>query len=114
MAPALVVEADLDLTVEGNPVGIAGSGTHLTVTTPTIEGAITVLRSLGPLSESVEPFGSRFVAAKLSADVEVAGVVIARIGPYVVPNTLSRLLGIDPARLYPRALVRAGYRELRA
>ncbi|KYH25519.1 hypothetical protein HAPAU_21930 [Halalkalicoccus paucihalophilus] len=114
MGTALAVEADLRLTVEGHPVEISGSGTHLTVATSSLRGAIAVLRSLGTLSELVEPVGTRFVAADLSADVEVRGIVIARIGPHVEPNALSRALGVAPARVWPGAVLRSLGRELRA
>ncbi|MEM4781329.1 MAG: hypothetical protein QXG03_07210 [Halalkalicoccus sp.] len=113
MARAPAVEADLSLTVEGHPVSVSGSGTHLTIATSSLRAAVTVLGSLGTLAELVEPFGSRFVEADLSADVEVDGVVVARIGPHVEPNALSRALGIAPARLWPGALCRAALRELR-
>ncbi len=111
MEAALAVEADLSLSVEGHSVEISGSGTHLTIATPSVEGAITVLRSLGTLSALIEPLGSRFVAADLSADIEANGVVIARIGPHVEANALSRLLGISPARAWPGAFLRALVRE---
>lgn len=114
MGPALVVEADLELDVEGHPVSVSGSGEHLTVATPTVEGAMAVLRGLGTLSDLIEPVGSRFAAADLSADVETCGVVIARIGPYVEPTALSRLLGVAPARVWPGAVCRALLRGFRA
>lgn len=112
MVPALAVEADLSLTVEGQPVAISGSGEHLTIATPSIQAAITVLRNLGTVSELIEPAGSRFVDANLSADIEVAEVVVARVGPHVEPNALSRALGISPARIWPGAAFRAARREL--
>lgn len=112
MDRALAVEADLSLTVEGQPVSVSGSGNHLTVSVPTVRGAITILRGLGTITELVEPFGSRLVESDLSADVEVAGVVVARIGPHVEPTALSERLGIAPAQVWPGAVVRAALREV--
>lgn len=112
MTRALAVEADLSLTVEGQPVSVTGSGSHLIISVPTVRGAITVLRNLGTVTELVEPFGSRFVESDLSADVEVGEVVIARIGPHVEPNALSKRLGIAPAQVWPGAVVQAALREL--
>ncbi|MCL7416281.1 MAG: hypothetical protein M8354_00370 [Halalkalicoccus sp.] len=114
MGTALAVEADLRLTVEGHPVEISGSGTHLTVATSSLRGALAVLRSLGTTTDLIEPLGTRFVAADLSAGIKATGVVIARIGPHVEPNALSRALGVAPARVWPDALVRAALRDLRA
>lgn len=114
MGPALAVEADLRLTVEGHSVEISGSGTHLRIATPSIAGTIAVLRSLGTISDLIEPLGTRFVEANLSADVEANGVVIARVGPHIEPNALSRALGIAPARAWPGAVCRAALRDLRA
>lgn len=114
MGRALAVEADLDLTVEGQSVSVRGSGEHLTVGIETVRGAITVLRNLGTVTELVGPFGTRFVEADLSADIVVEGVVVGRIGPHVEPNAISRALGITPARVWPGAVLRAAFRELRA
>lgn len=112
MGRALAVEADLELVVEGHPVDVTGSGSHLTVATPNLRGAIAVLRSLGTTAELVEPLGSRFVGADLSADVAVGGTTVARIGPHVEPNALSRALGVAPARVWPSAVARAAVREV--
>lgn len=114
MTAALAVEADLDLTVEGQSVDVSGSGNHLTIGVSTVRGAITLLRNLGMVSALIGPLGSRFVATNLSAAVEVDGIAIARIGPHVEPNALSRALGIAPARVWPGAGLRAVVRELRA
>jgi hypothetical protein len=114
MVPALAVEADLSLTVEGQPVSISGSGEHLTISIRTVRGAIAVLRNIGVLADLIEPLGSRVVDANISADVETSGVVVARLGPYVEPNALSRRLGVAPARIYPKAVTTAAYRDFRS
>ncbi|ADJ15529.1 hypothetical protein [Halalkalicoccus jeotgali] len=114
MGPALAVEADLELVVEGHPISVTGSGSHLTVASPTVRGAVAVLRGLGTAGDLFGSVGSRFVAADLSADVDVDGSTVARIGPHVEPNALSELLGLAPARVWPGALVRALLRDLRA
>lgn len=111
MTRTLAVEADLVLSVEGHSVSVSGSGKHLTIDIDSIRGAIIVLRSLGSVSEPVEPLGARFIGADLSADVEVGGVTVARIGPHTEPNALSRVLGISPVRVRPGALVRAALHE---
>lgn len=113
MDRAIAVEADLELAVEGHPVSVTGSGTHLTVGIESVCGAIAVLQSLGTVSELVEPLGSRVVDAELSADVTVGGTTVARIGPHVEPTALSRALGVAPARVWPGAVARVAIRELR-
>ncbi|MFC6906337.1 hypothetical protein [Halalkalicoccus tibetensis] len=113
MDRAIAVEADLELAVEGHPVSMTGSGTHLTVGLESVSGAIAVLRSLGTITELIGPLGSRFVDAELSADVAVGGTTVARIGPHVEPTALSRALGVAPARVWPGAAARVAVREIR-
>lgn len=113
MGAIVAVEADLELTVEGQALTVSSTGNHLTISIETVRGAITVLRNIGVLADLIEPLGSRAVDGEISADVETSGVVVARLGPYVEPNALSRALGVAPARVYPEAVATATYRDLR-
>lgn len=112
MARPLAVEADLRLTVDGEEITISGVGTHLTVVVPTVAAARQTLRTLGALPTGFEPVGTHVRDSELSVDVTFEGVTIARLGPYVEPDTLSEVLGIAPARLWPGAVCRAVVRRL--
>jgi hypothetical protein len=112
MPRALAVEADLALAVDGEEISVSGSGSHLVVSVPSIAAARKALRALDALPTGFEPAGTRIRDAELSVDVEFEGVTVARLGPYIEPDALSRALGFAPARVWPGALVRAFVRRL--
>ncbi|WP_336344758.1 hypothetical protein [Halalkalicoccus ordinarius] len=112
MSRSLAVEADLRLTVDGEEITVSGVDNHLTVAVPTVAAGRRTLRALDALPTEFATAGTRARDSGLSVDVTFEGVTVARLGPFVEPDALSRALGIAPARVRPGAIVRALGRRL--
>lgn len=112
MSRSLAVEADLRLTVDGEEIMVSGADNHLTVAVPTVAAGRRTLRALDALPTEFATAGTRVRDSGLSVDVTFEGVTVARLGPFVEPDALSRVLGIAPARVRPGAIVRALGRRL--
>lgn len=112
MSRSLAVEADLRLTVDGEEITVSGADGHLVVAVPTVVAGRKTLRALDALPTEFATAGTRARESGLSLDVRFEGITVARLGPFVEPDALSRALGIAPARIRPGALVRALGRRL--
>jgi hypothetical protein len=112
MSRPLAVEADLRLTVDGEEITVSGAGTHLVVAVPTVAAGWRTLQALDTLPTGFATAGTRARDSGLSIDVTYEGVTVARLGPYVEPNALSRALGVTPARIWLGAIARALGRRL--
>lgn len=108
----LDIQADLALTVDGEPVTVRSEGDALVAAFESVPRALRVLRSL--------PFpggsGRRATLRTAAGTVKVAGVdvlvrvgrrVIARAGPAAQPGWLSRLLRLGEVEIYARQAVLA-------
>ncbi|QCJ48056.1 MULTISPECIES: hypothetical protein [Haloprofundus] len=93
----LDVTAELTLTVEDEDVRVVGYGELVVVDAPSLAGALALLRGTGRLP--TERFGENVRAADVTVDVRVDGVSVARLGPGIRPDALSRRVGVAPARL---------------
>jgi hypothetical protein len=102
----LGVEADLDLTVEGHPVHVAGYGDLLVVDAPSFSALRALRRGLDALPD---PLASAVLGGPglPPVDVRVRGVSVARIGPDTDPGPAAALLGTAPARPSLGGVVRA-------
>lgn len=94
---ALDVTADLTLSLADTDVHITGSGDLVVVDTPDLRTALKLLRGTDYLpSQFVERGLAR---SGVVVDVRVRGGSIARAGPAIRPGLVSRVLGVEPARV---------------
>ncbi|WP_324663025.1 hypothetical protein [Haloarcula sediminis] len=96
--PALSVEADLDVELDGHPAGVVGYDDLVALDLPSVSAAVSLYRN--------RPLGVMDAAALLSsvgltAEVRVRGVPLARVGDDAVPGDLARRLGLGPVELVP-------------
>lgn len=102
--PALSVEADLDVDLDGHRASVVGYDDLVALDLPSLPAAISLYRD--------RPVAAMDAAALLSsvgltAEIRVRGVPVARIGDDAVPSGLARRLGLGPVELVPEGAVLA-------
>ncbi|MFB6303168.1 MAG: hypothetical protein ABEH78_09955 [Haloferacaceae archaeon] len=104
----LAVEADLDVTVEGHRIHVAGYGDLVVVDAPSFAAVRALREGVDALPlPSVRAATGPANEGEPTVDVRVRGVSVARIGPGVDPGPLAALLGTAPARPSFGGVVRA-------
>lgn len=105
----LLVEVALDLTVDGEPLRVRSRDGRLELSAERLGP----LRDVAALRGSLQaPVGEPLAGALLGEaplGVSVRGVEVARVDPGVPAGPLSRALGVAPARLDLRGVVRAAW-----
>ncbi|WP_251330433.1 aminopeptidase [Haloplanus pelagicus] len=96
----LDVYADLTLDVGETTVSIRGYGDLVVVRAPSLRA----VRALASGASRVPVFDG-LSRADVTLDVRVRGHSVARAGPGHDPGHLSRVLGVDPARISPGGVV---------
>jgi hypothetical protein len=108
----LNIQADLAITVDGEPVSVRSEGDALVATFQSVRRALRVLRTV-PFPDGP---GRRAALRSAAGTVLVAGVdvvvrvgrrTVARAGPAAQPGWLSRLLGLGEVEVYARQVVLA-------
>lgn len=94
--PPVEVDADLDVTIEGETLRVDGYGDLLVVDAPSFSALRSLRRGVDALPD---PLSTALPAgAGLTVDLRVRGVSVARIDPDADPGPLARALGVAPAR----------------
>ena len=86
---SLDVDADLEVTVNGTPLSVTGSGDRLTVEAPSLRAGLRALRSTGGYAEDLVASLSQ---VGMTADVVVRGRTVAVVGAGARPNAAGRLV----------------------
>ncbi len=105
----LEIEADLELTVEGERARVSGEGSTLVIDLPSLGAARRLLRYLPPSDsarDTVHDLDDGLRAVGMTVDVRVDGVTVARSGSAARPGGISRLFGMGEVELGPGALLR--------
>lgn len=108
----LSLDADLTLTIDGEPATVRSDGDRLVATFASVGAAYRVLKAL-PLPDgagrtaAIQMGARRLRLLGLDTDVRVGEHRIARAGPAAAPGPLSRLLRLGEVEVYPGAVVRA-------
>ena len=102
--PALSVEADLRVDLDGHRASVVGYDELVALDLPSLPAALGLWRD--------RPFTTMDAAALLSsvgltAEVRVRGVPLARLGDAATPNGLARRLGLGPVELVPEGALLA-------
>lgn len=109
----VAVEADLDLSVDGEPVRVRGDGDLVVIDAPSLATLRAFRAGVDALPGPVATDGSSASVVAAAADagptveVRVRGTSVARIVPGGAPGILGTLLGTAPARPQLGGLVRA-------
>ncbi|XVH31047.1 hypothetical protein ACNS7O_11720 [Haloferacaceae archaeon DSL9] len=108
-APALLVDGEVAVEIDGAPCRIVGTGPRVIVETPTFGAARSVLAVVDAL-----PVDRRDTAVPVQTlEIRVRDVPIASSGTAHHPGPLSRAIGAAPARLSLGGVVRAFLSGLR-
>ena len=113
MTRRLLVDADLDMTVDGRPVTVRGDGPRVVVDVGDARTAWKVFGGRRPgrgvvrgLVDALERFG-------VDVEVVMAGRPLASVGPSAVSSGLVRAFGLDGVQVEGRAAVEAALSEPR-
>ena len=103
MALPLNVSADLQLTIDGEPLSISGSGDRLVVHVPRLRTARRLLTT-GPLAvgntgQNAERMAEALRLTGITVEVCVQGDTVARIGADAAPNAMGALLNAGPVEV---------------
>ncbi len=105
--PALDVEANLSVTVDGVDLAVTTDGDRLRVQVPSVFACVSVL-SATPEEGLALP--AALSAAGLTAEVRVGEAVVAVAGADVVPGRFVRLLSLGPVEVRALSLLAAAVR----
>ena len=107
----LVVEADLDLTVDGHPVAVRGDGERLTIAVDSAATAARLFRSGRPGARFVRSVTDTLDALGVDVEVTVGGRSVLAAGPSAQAGRIARAVGLEAVEVRPpveATLVAAG------
>lgn len=94
MSRPLFVDADLDLSVDGHPVRIHGTGREVVVEVDRAQTAWRLFRAHRPGADAVRSLTDLLHHHDVDVEVHVAGRPVGRMGATAEPGRLSRALGV--------------------
>ena len=108
----LDLDADLSLSVDGEPVSVHSEGDELVATFRSVRKALSVLRTLpfptGPgRRATIRTASGMIMVTGLDVLVRVGRRTVARAGPAARPGVLSRLLKLGNVQLFARQVLLA-------
>lgn len=106
----LDIQADLTLTVNGEPVAIKGEGRRVVVALPSVQAGRALFRWPGA-RENVPQVSEMLRDADVTMDVRMRGESVATLGAGAEPRTWNRLLNLGPVNVRPAAAVRAARKQ---
>ncbi|WP_262175853.1 hypothetical protein [Haloarcula laminariae] len=98
--PALSVEADLDVELDGHRATVVGYDDLVALDLPSVPALVSLARDR-PVA--VTDAAALLSTVGLTAELRVRGVPVARIGDAAVPSGLARRLGLGPVELVPES-----------
>lgn len=107
----LSVEADLDVTIDGERCTVWTEGDRLVVNTPSLATARELLGGVEALPVPQPRLVGGLADRALTVEVRVRHAPVARLGAGVEPSRLATLAGYE-ADLSPRGVLAAGWRWL--
>jgi len=102
--PALSVEADLDVDLDGHRASVVGYDDLVALDLPSLPAAISLYRRR-PVA--VMDAAALLSSVGLTTEVRVRGAPVARVGDDADPSGLARRLGLGPVELVPEGAVLA-------
>jgi hypothetical protein len=92
---ALSVEADLDVTIDGEKCRVWSEGNRVVLDAPSLAAARTLLSGVEALPVGQARIARELTDADLAVDVRVRHATVARLGAGVEPSSLAALAGFD-------------------
>jgi len=102
----LSVEADLTVSVDGRSVGVESEGDRLVVAVPSLRVARRLLGTYRALPVDGGLLARELDRADVLIEVRYRGALVATVGAGRPPNALGRLLGVEPAAVSLRGVLR--------
>lgn len=96
--PSLAVEADLAVEIDGHGATVVGYDEVVTVDVPSLPAALSLWRGLPVDSMDL---AAVLASVGLTAELQVRGVPVARVGEDATPSTAARRLGLGSVELVP-------------
>lgn len=97
----LLIDADLDLTVDGHPVAIRGDGERVTIAVDTASTAYKLFQANRPgrhvvraVTDTLEQFG-------IDVEVTVGGRSVLAAGPSAQAGRIAAAVGLDAVQITP-------------
>jgi len=109
--PALSVDADLDVTVDGNRCRVWSEADCLVVNAPSLSAARSLLGGLDALPVPRQLLVGELGRVDLTVEIRVRHAPVARVGSDVTPSRVAELAGYD-AEVSTRGVAVAAYRAL--
>jgi len=102
--PALAVDADLTVEIDGHAVTVTGYDDLVAVDLPSLSALLALWRDA-----PVETMDAAALLSSigLTAEVRVRGAPVARVGDAAEPSDLARRAGLGPVELVPDGLLLA-------
>ena len=99
----LLIDADLDVTVDGHPVAVRGDGERLTIAVDDASTAFRLFQSNRPgrhlvraVTDTLEQFG-------IDVEVTVGGRSVLAAGPSAQAGRIAKAVGLDAVEVTPPA-----------
>ena len=97
----LTVDADLDLSVDGHPVSITGSGQKLTITVDSRRTAWELFQANRPGRHLVRSITDTLEVFGIDVDVHVGGQSLVSVGPSAQGGRVAQALGLPSVQVTP-------------
>ncbi len=101
MMRQILVDADLDLTVDGHPVAVRGHGERVTIAVDSASTAYKLFQANRPgrhlvrtITDTLEQFG-------IDVEVTVGGRAVLAAGPSAQAGRIARAVGLDAVEITP-------------
>ena len=103
----LAIDADLDVSIDGHAMKIAGHGRHLVIDVASVRTAWRLFRDRSFASQVTNGMLPVLNAAGIVVDVRVAGRSVGRAGPGVQTNRMGRWLRLPGVEVRTLRFIRS-------
>jgi hypothetical protein len=106
-SPALSVDANLTLTVDGTKLAVSASGERIQVQVPSVRAAASLF---GSERQRLPAVSGTLADNDLTAEIRIGDAVVALLGAAASPARLSRAIWGDAVEIRPTEAVAAALR----
>ena len=106
-SPALSVDANLTLTVDGTKLAVSASGDRIRIQIPSVRAAVALF---GSERQRLPAVSERLADTGLTAEVRIGDAVVALLGEAATPGRLSNSIWGESVEIRPGELFAAALR----
>lgn len=99
----ILVDADLDLTIDGHPVAIRGNGERVTIAVDSAATATRLFRTSRPGAQFVRAVTETLDVLGVDVDVTVGGRSVLAAGPSAQAGRIAKAVGLGAVEFTPPA-----------